>query len=242
MVHLRPMTERVSLWENFVLIYFLCYSHWVITLWKWVWNFRWQMNCKSCFLSSQEEGHSEWKMMSYLAGQKPEYRGAAGVHTLPHLTAASPALRRKHSPWLCILVTPDPTVLPGVYSFYCTRAGTKAFPVRVSQIVTLSKLFPCSLGAFNTSQKWSISGCQSKEGSKAHRKSLLGPDLTWSGLLSFFMSSPAANISQWNASIWQYPEGEVDYCSSKLHTATEERGFLIDLPLLCDVISSHIMS
>lgn len=94
---------------------------------------------------------------------------------------------------------------------------------RVSQIVTLSKLFPCSLGAFDTWQKWNISGCKSKGGSKAHRKSLLGSDLTWSGLLSFFMSSPAANISQWNASIWQYPEGEVDYCSSKLHTAAEEK-------------------
>lgn len=162
-------------------------------------------------------------MMSYLTGQNPDCRGAAGVDTLPRLTAAAPVLRRKHSPWLCTPVTPDPTVLSGVNSFYCTHAETKAFPVRVSEIVTLSKLFPCSLRAFNTSQKWNISGCKSKGGSKAHRKSLLGSDLTWSGLLSFFMSSPAANISQWNAPIWQYPEGKVDYCSSKLHTATEER-------------------
>lgn len=181
------------------------------------------MKYKSCFFNSQEEDNSEWKILSYLTGQNPECRGDAGVHTLPRLTAAVPVLRRKHSPWLCTPVTPDPTVISGVKSFYCTCAETKAFPVRVSQIVTLSKLFPCSLRAFNASQKWNSSGCKSKGRSKACRKSLLGSDLTWSGLLSFFMSSPAANISQWNTSIWQYPEGEVDYCSSKLHAATEER-------------------
>lgn len=70
---------KISFW----LIFSICYGHQVIKLWELVWSFRWEMNCKSCFFNSQEEDHSEWKTMSYLTGQNPECRGAAGVHTLP---------------------------------------------------------------------------------------------------------------------------------------------------------------